>query len=506
MVKVNSLIWFRQDLRVYDNDALIAACEYAKKCAGIVYGIYIVSPKQWQQHNMAAMQIDFIERHINLLMESLRSLNIPLNILTIDNYVNIASSMNQYCIDNNIKAIFASMDPEWNERQRDKEVKALCEKNDIHVNLFPTNELLPAQTVLNKSGKMFRVFTPFFYAWRKKLLAQNLACTYQVTNNDQMVKVGRENNTVHQQIKFNIKTRSSSLWAAGETQALAILTDFIDNKILSYKQNRDFPAIEGTSLLSPFLAIGVLSPKQCISALIAKYPDALCSENAGIKSWLSELCWRDFYRHLLVEFPFLSKGKNFNVLADNINWRNDNKEFEAWCTGKTGYPIVDAAMRQLNETGWMHNRLRMIVASFLTKHLLIDWRWGEHYFKQQLIDGDLAANNGGWQWSAGTGVDPQPYFRIFNPITQGQSFDPNAEFIKHYLPELSGLSEKVIHKLPLQHDQKDMQSMLFSSNRISSDRKVLLENGNSYYFPLVNHKLARQRALMAYSKMKKQET
>lgn len=207
--------------------------------------------------------------------------------------------------------------------------------------------------------------------------------------------------------------------------------------------------------------------------------DVLSSSKSNVFTWVNELVWREFYRHLIVAYPKLNKYQNFNEKYDPVQWRSADADFTAWCQGKTGYPLVDAAMRQLLQTGWMHNRLRMVVASFLTKHLLIDWRKGERFFMQHLIDGDLASNNGGWQWAASTGCDAQPYFRIFNPITQSERFDPEGEFIRKYIPELTSVPNKHIHfphaYLALQGSEK-----------------------NKYWPAIVDHKAARQRALDAF--------
>lgn len=197
------------------------------------------------------------------------------------------------------------------------------------------------------------------------------------------------------------------------------LRDFCREQVQNYHQLRDFPAREGTSVLSPYLAIGALSARQCVARLYRESSMGALSEGAQV--WLSELIWREFYQHLVAIEPNISKSRDFHEWGSRLEWWNDNEKFQRWCEGTTGYPIVDAAMRQLNQTGWMHNRLRMIVASFLTKNLHIDWRWGERYFMSKLIDGDYAANNGGWQWCASTGCDGQPYFRIFNPVSQGRN-------------------------------------------------------------------------------------
>jgi deoxyribodipyrimidine photo-lyase len=215
--------------------------------------------------------------------------------------------------------------------------------------------------------------------------------------------------------------------------------------VQDYQLARDFPAKPGTSGLSAYLVIGVISVQQAIARLQLEAGASLWQEKSGAAVWLSELIWREFYKHILVAYPALIKHQPFQQDTAAIVWGNNQQWFQAWCDGNTGYPIVDAAMRQLNQTGWMHNRLRMIVASFLVKDLQIDWRWGEAYFMSKLIDGDFAANNGGWQWAASTGTDAAPYFRIFNPVTQSERFDPNGDFIRLLLPELSGLNKKQIH-------------------------------------------------------------
>ena len=226
------------------------------------------------------------------------------------------------------------------------------------------------------------------------------------------------------------------------------LNDFLKNKVKRYNEDRNDPIIEGTSRISPYLALGILSSKRCILEGIKLNNLDIHSGNKGILKWIDEIVWREFYRNIMHSFPKVSKGKPFQEYTDNINWRYDESEFHAWKNGRTGFPIIDAAMRQMNKEGWMHNRLRMVVAMFFTKNMLHDWRLGEKFFMENLIDGDFSSNNGGWQWSASTGTDAAPYFRIFNPITQSKNFDKNGEFIKKYIPELKDLDASVIHEPP----------------------------------------------------------
>jgi deoxyribodipyrimidine photo-lyase len=247
----------------------------------------------------------------------------------------------------------------------------------------------------------------------------------------------------------------------------------------AYGAGRDIPSINGTSVLSPYLAAGVISPRQCLAMAVTQNNGTINGQE-GPTTWISELTWRDFYTHVMVGFPRVSMHQPFKLKTNSIAWRTNESDLTAWRQGKTGYPIVDAGMRQLNQTGWMHNRLRMVTAMFLSKHLLIDWRLGETYFMQRLIDGDLAANNGGWQWSASTGTDSVPYFRIFNPFSQSKRFDPDGKFIKKFCPELSDVPTAALH-----------------------DAKKLSAAARSLDYPefVVDHKQARERALNAFKSL-----
>ncbi|PKG55366.1 deoxyribodipyrimidine photo-lyase [Shewanella sp. GutDb-MelDb] len=470
--KVNTLVWFRSDLRVQDNQTLMAACEHAVSKGLLLRAIFIATPQQWLQHDVAPIQLDFIERQLNELAVALAALGIPLDVYHLNTFDDIPAYLKQYVEQWQVDSVFASSEPEFNECQRDLAVAA-----KVNLSLYQQHCLLAPLSVLNLAGKMYKVFTPFGKKWRE--IARSKPIHTLVTPNAIAAPI-----RVTEPVRLQCAKVCSKAWAVGEHAALAQLREFALTKAADYKAFRDFPAIDGTSQISAYLAVGILSSRQCIVALLSHYPDALVHDESPGRCWLNEIIWREFYRHLLVAFPLLSKAQNFNPLADNIVWRNNETEFKAWCDGRTGYPLVDAAMRQLNQTGWMHNRLRMVVASFLTKHLLIDWRWGERYFRQKLIDGDLAANNGGWQWSAGTGCDAQPYFRVFNPISQCEKFDPTGEFIRNYLPELKGVDLKLIHKLKI-----PTQAQLFSDSH--------------YICPIVDHKLARERALKELAAMKR---
>ena len=255
---------------------------------------------------------------------------------------------------------------------------------------------------------------------------------------------------------------------------------FTSEQIHYYQDERDLPAKPGTSQLSTYLAAGVLSPRQCLHAALGSNNGEFESGSPGVFTWVNELLWREFYKHVLVGFPRVSRHRAFKPETEYLPWRNAPAELAAWQEGRTGVPIVDAAIRQLLATGWMHNRLRMVVAMFLTKNLLIDWREGERFFMRHLIDGDLAANNGGWQWSASTGTDSVPYFRIFNPLSQSERFDSEGQFIKHWLPELAALNKKEVH------------------NPASAGGLFGVAN---YPAPIVDLKKSRERALSAFKSL-----
>ena len=476
MTSMNSLMWFRQDLRVADNPALVAACEFASNNHGHVRAVYFVTPAQWAQHDVAPIQIDFIQRHVNLLAQALAVLGIHLDVLHAQDFDEVQTLLAAYIAQHDIAAVYAANEPEINERRRDR---ALIDSG-VPLTLIDQDCVLAAGQVKNLAGDMYKVFSPFAKKW-KSIAGQRAIVPVAVPAPIAAVLPAPS------EIVFNCDKMSSEQWPAGEGAAKRILDQFLANQVEDYQAERDFPALEGTSRLSPFLAIGVISSRQCVAAILARYPQALVDDTCPAKTWLNELIWREFYRHLLVAFPRLSMNHNFNELGDGIVWRNNLAEFTAWCDGQTGYPIIDAAMRQLNQTGWMHNRLRMVVASFLTKHLLVDWRWGERYFRQKLIDGDLAANNGGWQWSAGTGCDAQPYFRVFNPMTQSSKFDPDASFIKRYVSELSAWSLADIH-----------QPKTINVNDLFAQRQ-----DDRYPQPIVEHKMARLQAIEVLSALKR---
>lgn len=460
-----SLLWFRNDLRIHDNPAL--SCFLSESSATKKKAIWFLTPQQWRFHDLANIKIDLIKRHVALLSAQLASLNIDLEIIETEDFNTQVNSLLDYCQQHNITTIYANSEVEVNEVERD-----LLVSKHVQLKLSECDVIVAKGSVTKADGEMFKVFTPYKKAWLSKLKMQGLDI-------DSTHHIPIEENNEHRTRALSQLNcdGSSDKWPEIDAILTQVIPEFLQNKLASYHSFRDIPNVKGTSGLSPYLAIGALSPRYLMQLILNRHPDILTATDTAAFSWVNELIWRDFYRHLLFHFPNLCKRKNFNSKYDGLPWPNSDRLFRAWCQGRTGYPIVDAAMRQLITTGWMHNRLRMIVASFLTKHLLIDWRMGEKFFMENLIDGDLAANNGGWQWAAGTGCDAQPYFRIFNPITQSQKFDPEGKFIRKYLPELANIPSKEIH-FPHQY---------IAANKL-----------NVYWSAIVEHKAAREQALAFY--------
>ncbi|MFD2166864.1 cryptochrome/photolyase family protein [Thalassotalea euphylliae] len=455
------LLWFRNDLRITDNPAL----EYALQ-NGARDAIFFVSYGQWRKHHMAPIKIDFILRHVELLRAQLKSLDIALNVVEVEDFDAQTEYLTRHF---GGQSIIVNQELELNERQRDAKLAS----NGVDLITFESDVILPKGQLLNKSGEMFKVFTPFKRAWLTFVKLNGFNYGTRPSNCPQFPEHTEKLGS------FNHHTGVSEKWPLVNDIEAHVLPAFLNEKVEEYSRWRDFPGIKATSGLSPYFAIGALSARYVLAILLNKYPDLLTDTDHKAFTWLNEIVWREFYRHLLHHEPNLIKGRVFGEKYAGLKWPNNRKALRKWQRGETGYPIVDAAMKQLNQTGWMHNRLRMIVASFLTKHLLIDWRLGERYFTKKLIDWDFAANNGGWQWSAGTGCDAQPYFRIFNPITQSEKFDPKGEFIRKYLPELTEIPDKYIH---------------FPHEYINNTKR------NVYLSPIVDHKAAREIALAFYKK------
>lgn len=447
MSNTYQLIWFRQDLRVRDHAALWHACQQ-----GPSIGLVILSPEQWKQHDDAPIKINFYLRQLKELQKELAALHIPLVIQVIPNWKDITKFISDFSQKYNIENVYANIEMGVNELKRDKTVQDSLNKGSKELFLFHDRTIFPLRSIRNKSEQPYQVFSAFKKACYAKLDTSGLPQCYPLPHKQKKISSTflDEKNTDLSEIEklfySSISKEQQDLWPVGESYALEQLDEFIKDSVSHYKVERDFPHVEGSSKLSPYLNIGILSIRQCLQALFRAQHGNFHLVDEGQQTWLDELIWREFYQHILFDFPYVSKHLPFKKDTQKIKWNHNPEHLKAWQTGQTGIPIVDAGMRQLLETGWMHNRVRMITAMFLCKNLLIDWRIGEQWFMQHLIDGDLAANNGGWQWCASTGTDAVPYFRIFNPVSQSQKFDPNGDYIRKWVKELAHLDNKSIHE------------------------------------------------------------
>jgi len=436
---MHGVVWFREDLRTHDNHALYHASHL---CTEGVTALYIIDPTMWKLHDVAFCRIEFILRGLISLSTDLAALNIPLKIFEVNNTNEIGQTLLAFMQKISAGALYFNRQYEVNENRRDHEVSSFLNKNKMICSSYDDQTILAPNTVKTLQGTYFKVFTAYKNAWRQTLLSNGPLKILPAPKPQLQQRILSSSiPTVISDFTSNIDPQ---LWPAGEKIALHRLKKFIQSQLFSYEKERDFPAIDGTSKLSPYLTAGMISPRQCFIAAVTANNN-MESGNLGAVTWMTELIWRDFYKHLLVATPRVSMGKAYQLQTEKIPWSYDKALLKAWQQGNTGFPLIDAAMRQLNSTGWMHNRLRMVVAMFLSKNLFLDWRLGEKYFMQHLIDGDLAANNGGWQWSASTGTDAAPYFRVFNPVRQSERFDPEGKFIRLYCPELSRLDNKAIH-------------------------------------------------------------
>lgn len=437
---MQQLIWFRNDLRIHDNTALHAALQ-----AGPIMAVVLLSPAQWQEHDDAACKMDFWLRNLRELQHSLATLNVPMLIRTAEQWQQAPEVLTQLCQELDISAVHVNTEYGIHESQRDIAVGTELVDQGVLFHSHLDQVLFKPGSVLTQTGTYFKVFSQF-----KKVCYQHLYdyVPERVATPQAQTALAMTSDAIPDHIAgfAAIDAEQQALWPAGEEAAQQRLSVFAAEPIDDYLDQRDFPAKPGTSQLSAYLVAGVISVRQCLHAALAANQGEFDSGKPGVITWINELLWREFYTHILVGYPKVSRHRAFKPETEALAWRNAPKDLLAWQQGRTGFPIIDAAMRQLLATGWMHNRLRMIVAMFLTKNLLIDWREGERFFMQHLVDGCLAANNGGWQWSASTGTDSVPYFRVFNPVSQSKRFDPNGDFIRHWIPELKHLSAKEIHQ------------------------------------------------------------
>ncbi|MGE4232848.1 MAG: deoxyribodipyrimidine photo-lyase [Bacteriovoracia bacterium] len=416
----SSLVWLRRDLRLYDQAALSEATKNSDKIALV----FVFDEKILKDLPKNDRRITFIFESLQEISSVLRKKNSEL----IVRYGDPTKEIPELALKLGVGCVYTNHDYESYAKKRDDKIKRELLKSRINFKTFKDQVIFEKDEILTATNTPFKVFTPYSRAWLKKLEPKyfkektidfsKLISSKEISKHSQTLDLDK------------IGFKKSALWLTpGETAARKRLGLFC--KIIGeYKDKRDFPAANATSGLSVHLRFGTISIRDCVRVALEQIKSA--SKKTGAETWLKELIWREFYQMILDQFPYVAVSA-FKKEYDSIKWPGKEEHFQAWCEGNTGFPIVDAAMRHFNETGWMHNRLRMIVASFLVKDLLVDWKKGEKYFAQNLLDFDLASNNGGWQWCASTGCDAQPYFRIFNPDSQTKKFDPKKEFINQYV-------------------------------------------------------------------------
>ncbi len=427
------LFWHRRDLRIVDNIGLAAARDRTAK----VVGVFCLDPNLLQSESAAPARVAYMIGCLQDLHNSYNQAGSQLLILHTDPIEGIPALAQAL----QAEAVFWNSDVEPYAQQRDQSVQAALQQQGILVQTFWDQLLHAPEQIRTGAGEAYTVYTPFWRNWinqNKPKPVAALTSAQGLTPQEQQLAqpAGVVSLPTAQALGFD--WQQPLVLAPGTTAAQQQLAEFCQQTIQAYAVQRNFPAEPGTSRLSAALKFGAIGIRTVWAATEAAWNECRSDEaRESIKTWQKELAWREFYQQVMYKFPELAIGAYRNPFK-TFPWKNDPQQFQAWCEGKTGYPIVDAAMRQMNEIGWMHNRCRMIVASFLTKDLIINPQWGEKYFMQRLIDGDLSANNGGWQWSASSGMDPKP-LRIFNPASQAQKFDPEAEYIRQWVPELSSI-------------------------------------------------------------------
>ncbi|MDW8144863.1 MAG: deoxyribodipyrimidine photo-lyase [Roseiflexaceae bacterium] len=477
--------WFRRDLRLRDNPALSAA---AARSNGHVIPLFILDDGILRAPRTGAARIAFMLEALRDLDASLRSRGSRL-VVRQGRTLDVIRDLVQ---ETGAAGVAWNRDYTPFARRRDMQIEALLRDLSVETLIAEDAVILGPDDVRTSEGRPYTVYTPYWRRWRA-LVEQRRTELLNEIDQPRLRPVPERiaDQRIPDAAELGI-TVSQRIPPGGETPGNARLAAFVDlaaeYSIAGYADGRDLLAEPATSRLSPYLRFGCVAPRTALRAALRLLDSVGDDQDAGrivrsIETWIGELAWRDFYYQILWHYPHVLR-RSFKPQYDALAWENDPALFDAWKEGRTGFPIIDAAMRQLNQEAWMHNRARMIVASFLTKDLLIDWRWGERYFMQQLVDGDHAANNGGWQWSAGTGTDAQPYFRIFNPVSQGQKFDPTGAFVRRYLPELTQVPDRYIHA-PWTMPQAEQQRC-----------GVII--GRDYPAPIVDHAQRRTRALALY--------
>jgi deoxyribodipyrimidine photo-lyase len=463
-----ALVWFRRDLRDFDHAALYHALKYARE----VVCVFIFDSEILDQlSDPADRRVEFIHASVAELQQVLEARGGGL----IVRHGIAREVIVQLAQEAGADALYFNHDDDPFALERDTAVENELRSHGIAVHHYKDNVIFEREEVLTAAGRPFSVFTPYKNAWLKALTPYHLTAYPIERYLDRLIPRSSPLPSL-EDLGFQPTNLRTLQLPVGMSGGQTLFEDF-QGRIDRYQETRDFPALKGPSYLSVHLRFGTVSVRQ-LAAFAWQHG------SRGAQTWLSELIWRDFYHQILFHQPQVAAGHAFKPQYDALPWPDPPGHFAAWCEARTGYPLVDAAMRQINQTGYMHNRLRMVVASFLTKDLLVDWRRGERYFADKLIDFDLAANSGGWQWAASVGCDAQPWFRIFNPLTQSERFDPQGRFIRRYLPELAAVPDKYLHApwtLPATEQQR-----------------LGCVIGRDYPAPLVDHAVQRTLALALF--------
>ncbi|WP_382154805.1 cryptochrome/photolyase family protein [Hydrogenophaga sp. ANAO-22] len=485
------LMWFRRDLRAEDNAALYHALKVCRQVWCVFVFDTEILDDLIERGLRADRRVEFIRESLVELDERLRALGRAHRVEGVGLIVLHAparQAIPALAQKLGVQAVFANHDDEPAALARDARVFGDLAHAGILLHSHKDHVVFERREVLTQAGQAFGVFTPYKNAWLKALTPFHLKAYPVARYAGTLAGVPAEHSVPVpslSDIGFEPTNLAQLALPTGTSGAQALFEDFVD-RIDRYTEARNFPAVKGPSYLSAHLRFGTISIRHLASVAYQMHLQGI----AGASTWLSELVWRDFYHQVLANFPHVV-DKAFKPEYDAIKFehgKHAKEQFAAWCEGRTGYPLIDAAMAQINQTGYMHNRLRMVVASFLVKDLGLHWQWGERYFADHLIDFDLAANNGGWQWASSSGCDAQPWFRIFNPVTQSEKFDPQGKFIRKYLPQLAGLPDAAIHAP-------------WKANEIELAAAGLVL-GEGYPQPIVDHAVAREHTLERYAVVK----
>jgi len=468
--------WIRRDLRLADNSALYAAAQ----SGNAVIPLYIIDPVLIDSDRYRGPRVAFMLAGLEALAASLPNVGGRL----IVRHGRPADVLPNFAREVGAQALHFNRDYSPYATARDTAVTTALQAQGVRVTSYKDLVLHEADEVISKGGKPYNVYTPFRNVWETLPKPAVLPMPSALDTPRDI-----RSDAIPKPEDHGSAPAAHPIAEAGEAAARERLDTFIAAIIEEYKEERNIPAKDGSSRLSPYLRWGMLSPRTVYDAAAAALERARTpAHRDSVRAWINEVAWREFFYQVLARNPHVATSA-FKPLYDTLTWERERSEqLAAWTAGQTGYPIVDAGMRQMHETGWMHNRLRLIVSSFLCKDLLIDYREGERVFMQHLLDGDLASNNGGWQWSAGTGTDSAPYFRIFNPTSQGQRFDPGGEYIRQYVPELRNVPTEYIHE---PHRMPD-----------AVQREVGCIIGTDYPAPIVDHAEQRKRALAMYGRVR----